>query len=136
MRQRGRKGDLKMLCGSAIGEQSRLEPPPYLNKAERSLFGEIVAACAPEHFTEADAPLLCAYVTAALLGRKLARDTSKVGQWEKVTRTMATLAVKLRICPHSRTDPKTITRNIPLQQPFPWQDWRADDEESTARRTS
>ena len=30
--------------------------------------------------------------------------------WQQAARTLATLATKLRLCPHSRTNPKTITR--------------------------
>jgi hypothetical protein len=39
-------------------------------------------------------------------------ESPDAGDWEKCCRTMATLAVKLRLSPQSRTDPKTIMRAI------------------------
>jgi hypothetical protein len=33
-----------------------------------------------------------------------------LGDWEKCCRTMAALSVKLRLSPHSRSDPKTVMR--------------------------
>ena len=101
-------------------DERRLEPPPYLDKAGRSLFLEIVAACAPNHFLPSDLPLLTSYVQATLLSRHAAKDASSdsgaLTTWEKATRMQATLATRLRLAPQARMDPKSVTRNAPK----PW----------------
>jgi len=54
-------------------------------------------------------------VQACLLGQvafESAMESPDAGDWEKCCRTMATLAVKLRLSPQSRTDPNTIMRAI------------------------
>jgi hypothetical protein len=73
-----------------------------------------VAACAADHFTAADTPLLVAYCQAVLLVRSAFKDIEvQFHAWQQAARTLAMLATKLRLCPHSRSDPKTITRRSP-----------------------
>jgi hypothetical protein len=62
------------------GKPDRLSPPPHLNKAERTLFAEIVGAVDPRHFVEGDLPLLCSYVTATLIARKASHARSTSGK--------------------------------------------------------
>ena len=88
------------------GKPDRLSPPPHLNKAERTLFSEIVGAVDPRHFIEGDLPLLCSYVTATLIARKASRDESKINVWEKATRMQATLATRLRLSSAKQTRSK------------------------------
>jgi hypothetical protein len=91
-----------------------LQPPPGISDGEALLFRQIVAQCDATHFVESDRPLLLAYVQAILLSRwafrELSEDRLAFQTWQQSARTIATLATKLRLCPHSRTDPKTITR--------------------------
>ena len=104
------------------GKPDRLSPPPHLNKAERTLFAEIVGAVDPRHFVEGDLPLLCSYVTATLIARKASRDMSMINVWEKATRMQAMFATRLRLSPQSRLDPKTVARRLPERSgPAPWE---------------
>jgi hypothetical protein len=104
------------------GKPDRLSPPSHLNKAERTLFSEIVGAVDPRHFIEGDLPLQCSYVNATLIARKASRDESKINVWEKATRMQAMLATRLRLSPQSRLDPKTVARRLPERSgPAPWE---------------
>ena len=94
----------------------RITAPDGMSPEETTLFKTIVGACHPLHFAQSDAPLLRAYVQACILG-ELAFESaqaspSALGDWEKCCRTIAMLSVKLRLSPHSRSDPKTIMRAI------------------------
>ncbi len=94
----------------------RITAPDGMTPEETTLFKTIVESCPALHFTQSDAPLLRTYCQAILLG-ELAfacaqQSPSAVGDWEKVCRTIAMLSVKLRLSPHSRSDPKTIARGI------------------------
>jgi hypothetical protein len=113
----------------------RLTPPPGLSAQERKLFVQLVAATSPNHFGAGDIPMLVAFVQASLLSHKLGRNSANVGDWEKVTRTMSTLAVRLRLCPHSRIraeaahlQPKAAWSRRAGQSPPPWEGERSDDE--------
>ena len=121
MRQRGRRSAEALAINNVDGSPPRLTAPAGLNTKERVLFEQLVHTTSPSHFRASDASLLVAFVQAILLSRKLGRDLSKVAEWEKATRTMASLATRLRLTPQSRSDPKTIAR---MQQPndgvAPW----------------
>lgn len=90
-------------------DRQRIQPPPGLSKAERDLFQEIITQCPADQFVASDSSLLVAYVHAVLLSRHAFQE-GDTSTWEKACRTMATLATKLRLCPHSRSDPKTVGR--------------------------
>jgi hypothetical protein len=125
MRQRGRKSSANLAVIPVNGDPPRLEAPSSLTNDERSLFTEIVAACAPTHFVASDVPILISFVQATLLSRqavtKAAKDAGALALWEKATRLQATLATRLRLAPSSRVDPKTQARNQPLPFVRPWE---------------
>jgi len=120
MRQRGRKSPDNVVSLIVDGSPRRINAPAYLSKPERMLFDQIVNACAPAHFALADVTLLASYVQASLIAQDTARDPGKVTEWEKAVRVQAMLATKLRLSPQSRTDPKTIARNLPAKELPPW----------------
>ena len=101
-----------------------LEPPKHLTDAERSLFVELVEACAPNHFVKSDLPLLTSYVQATLLSRRAVNtafdDKDSLAIWERATKMQVSLAAKLRLAPQQRADPKTIARNTPKPFRAPW----------------
>ena len=70
MKQRGRKSADNLATLGVDGEPPRLNPPPDLANDERSLFVEIVTACAPRHFVASDWPLLVSYVQATLVSAR------------------------------------------------------------------
>ena len=100
----------------------RITAPPGMSPEELTVFQRIVAQSHPTHFTESDGPLLQAYCQAIVL-TGMAFDTAmqrpaELPTWERCVKTMATLATKLRLCPHSRSDPKTVMRAISGQSRY------------------
>jgi hypothetical protein len=127
MKQRGRKS-VNLVALPVDGTPPRLMPPAGLSKVERSQFTALVNACDPRHFVEGDLPLLVSFVQATLMARMLAKDASKVSQWDKAVRAQMARARALRLTPQSRTDPKTLARasaNFDPNGPDPWEDGHA-----------
>jgi hypothetical protein len=102
------------------------------------VFRQIVGSCDPRHFTEADVPLLCRFAEADVLAQRAATQLNKapvaggkVNPWltiqEKSVRAQTALALRLRICPQSRQDPKTTARRAGGPAPSIYQ-LEADDE--------
>jgi hypothetical protein len=92
----------------------RIEAPSGISAQERKLFNELVADCPPMQFTQSDSRLLLAYVQSCLLAkaafRRAEEDDRALGLWEKCIRAQTTLALRLRLCPSARVDPKTLAR--------------------------
>jgi hypothetical protein len=120
MRQRGRRSAEALAINNVDGTPSRLATPIGLNVKERALFEQLVKTTDPRHFRATDTSMLVAFVQAVLLSRQLGRDPSKTREWERATRTMASLATRLRLTPASRTRPETIARQRPLDGVAPW----------------
>jgi hypothetical protein len=86
------------------------------------LWKTLVSSEPTEHFRPGDVPLLRSYVEATMLADLAAAEISaagpvvqgRVSAWtlvlEKAHRSQAALAAKLRLCPSSRADPKTVAR--------------------------
>jgi phage terminase small subunit len=114
MLQRGKESAAALSVIPLVERVARLQPPASLSEGEASLFRQIVAQCSADHFTPSDTPLLVAYCQAVLLSRYAFKQVSEDGAafqiWQQAARTLATLATKLRLCPHSRTDPKIVGR--------------------------
>jgi hypothetical protein len=108
MRQRGRQpaaaADV-VAFPRVDGLPSRLNPPPTLRKDERAIFVQVVGACDPRHFSEADLPLLVSLAQATARAHRTARGPDKA-VWEKAVRLQMALARSLRITPQARMDPK------------------------------
>jgi len=119
MRQRGRKSAATLTALSLSGRPTQLTPPQTLTDPEQELFGELVGACAPEHFRKSDLPLLISYVQATLTAQAAANDPDKAAVWERSVRMQAMLATRLRLSPQSRCEPKAIARyDPPLRKPW------------------
>ncbi|MCC6172395.1 MAG: P27 family phage terminase small subunit [Gammaproteobacteria bacterium] len=97
--------------------------PSDLSPGARAVWKAVTAAVAHDHFRASDAPLLRTYCEACALADEAAAELAangavvdgKLSPWllvqEKASRTQSTLALRLRLCPSSRTDPKTLARN-------------------------
>jgi hypothetical protein len=120
MRQRGRRSAEALAISRIDGKPPRLTAPAGLNAKERALFEQLVNAADPQHFRRTDIPVLIGFVQASLLSRKLGRDSD-------ATRTMASLATRLRLTPASRTDPKTIARQRLPAAIGPWRKEPCED---------
>ncbi len=105
MRQRGRPSSV-LTFPIVDGSPSRLQPPASLRKAERTVFVQVINACSPHHFSEADLPLLISHAQAAAMAHRMAGHPDKAAIWERATRLQMSLATRLRITPQSRMDRK------------------------------
>lgn len=103
------------------GRPSPLVAPSDLPAAAAKVWRGLTASTPPDHFRASDVPVLRTYcVTAAMLAEaeaELAKGAvvdGKVSPWvnvhERLSRTLATLALRLRLCPSARQDPKTTGR--------------------------
>lgn len=104
------------------GRRGRLPAPDDLGEAQRAVWRLIVRSASAGHFRESDVPLLRSFCQSTVLADRAAVELQggpvtaqgKVSPWlavlEKAHRSQAVLAVRLRLCPSSRADPKTVAR--------------------------
>jgi phage terminase small subunit len=96
-------------------DSRRLQPPAGLPEAAKRIFLDTVLACPRTQFQPADTPMLARYAEACALGEEAARELAahgpvtadgKMSPWFRVhqetSKTIATLATKLRLGPRSR----------------------------------
>jgi len=111
--RRGRKSqaELEMEPLMVPSEIAPIPPPLSLSEAARGVFLDIANSNHPEHFEPADASLLARYANAVVFSEQAeARlhadpdDTKALALWEKSTRTMSGLALRLRLGPQSRRE--------------------------------
>jgi hypothetical protein len=121
MRQRGKMSAAKLLTLEISNNDRprRLITPTGLNAKEHSMFLRIVDASDPKHFRENETELLVSYVQATLMARDAVRK-HKIDIWEKAVRVQLSLAMRLRLAPSSRLDPKTLSRFPVNDQKPPW----------------
>ena len=104
------------------GKQAALIVPSDLSESAKLIWRAIVSSLPGDHFRRSDEPLLRSYAeitaVADLAAQKITKEGAVVGgrtsPWlnvqERAIRAQATLAVRLRLCPSARTDPKTTGR--------------------------
>jgi hypothetical protein len=90
---------------NVTGVPPRLSPPPDLAPDERQVFLDLISSVRPEHFRACDSPLLAAYCRAIALERKSSLqldDKAGLMRWERATKAMVALSMRLRLSPQSR----------------------------------
>jgi hypothetical protein len=127
MNQRGRKSAASSLIPNIGYEPPRLMAPVGLTAKERALFCRIIDGSDPKHFRQNEVELLVSYVQAVLLVRDLGRKR-KIVEWERAVRIQLALAMRLRLAPSTRLDPKTVNRFQVSDYPPPWDDPKSDDD--------
>jgi phage terminase small subunit len=94
-----------------------------LSEAAKAVFLDLVSTCDPEHFEASDVTLLGQYCEASALAAKAAAklqegDLSQLAIWEKATRAMAGLALRLRLGPQSRRERAKVERPLTWDEKF------------------
>ena len=116
-----RKSTAELAITPAPTWSARLRPPATLSPPASAEFVRIVAAEDAHHFKASDLPLLIQYCEAAALAeravRELQRDDAEahwLTRWDKATRVMAGLSMRLRISPQARApnNPTRPTRSL------------------------
>src|SRR5262245_32301114 len=121
----GRQSAASLAVVTPISYGRRLEPPATLAPEDQDLFRQLVASCSPNHFSPADAPLLARYCEgnrlchAAFMASM--KDPGHVPHWERAARVVASMAVRLRLCPHSRIDAAAAGRRAREHRPSYYQ---------------
>jgi hypothetical protein len=100
-----------------------VQPPLTLSEPARAVFLDLVASCDPGHFKQSDVTLLGQYCEAAALAARSAAalqvgDASSLPVWEKSTRTMSGLALRLRLGPQSRRERAKVERPLTWDERF------------------
>jgi phage terminase small subunit len=123
VKQRGRKSAASMELICIDTRRKPIDCPAGLPREVEEIFEQTVASCAPQHFREADVPLLVSYCTATHLTRRYAssirEDATALKAWTECTKLQISLATKLRLTPSSRLDRKTVGREEPPMK-RPW----------------
>jgi len=102
----------------------RLKPPANLPELEKALFVSLVAANPPQHFRESDMPLLVQYCNACILSERAMdelraepiinnRSTAWLTVFEKASRAMVALSMRLRLSPQARAPNNSGARPTP-----------------------
>jgi phage terminase small subunit len=130
------------------GERTRrLRPPARLQGRAKAIFIETVSGCAVGHFRASDLPLLERYceacalaeTAAAKLGVEGAVVDDKISPWftahQSATKTIAGLALRLRLGPQSRSPraPKTAAAPTSYYEELELEGIR--DDEAKSRRS-
>jgi len=116
-----RRSAVSLTVPRVDGRPAPLAAPSDLPDAAAKVWRGLTASTPTDHFRASDVPVLRTYcVTAALLEEaeaELAKGAvvdGKVSPWvnvhERLSRTLATLALRLRLCPSARQDPKSTGR--------------------------
>jgi hypothetical protein len=102
-----------------------LAPPATMSEAGKTAFLALVDSCAPDHFEPCDIGLVAQYAEADALAAKIApklHDGTATQQeillWEKSTRLMSGLALRLRIGPQSRRERAKAPRELTWSERF------------------
>ena len=110
MLQRGRKRlDFNVLPLNITKGSPRIIPPPSLGIPARQLFNEIVNSCDHRHFVEFDKSILISYVQVTIYLRQFEKKLP-IEKLDRLIRTQANLATKLRLTSQSRVHKDTAGR--------------------------
>lgn len=117
-----RKSADSLSVAPIAARRASFAPPTTLSAPAARIWREIASQTPGDHFRPSDAPLFASYVevcaqleaAAAELARSGAVVDGKPSPWlaayEKLVRSQSALALRLRLCPSARLDPKTVGR--------------------------
>jgi phage terminase small subunit len=102
-----------------------VQPPASLSEPAKAVFLDLVSTCDPEHFEASDVTLLGQYCEASALATRAAatvqadpENAKALAVWEKATRTMSGLALRLRLGPQSRREKAKVERPLTWDEQF------------------
>jgi hypothetical protein len=128
-----------------FGAWERLKPPASLGKPERRAFFDLISRVPAGQFCEADLPLLCRWAELTVMGEQAAGELAaggmvtpdgKVSPWfsihQQATKSLALLALRLRLGPQSRASkaPKTLVGELSYYDRRALEDTHDDDDEA------
>jgi phage terminase small subunit len=125
-----RKSAAALLTPHVEAAAPRLQPSSDLSPEAAAIFRQLVTQAPRDHFRVTDAPVLEAYCVAVLQSRHAARELADgvmtapaARTWLRIQttadKTIASLSMRLRLCPQSRQSARTTMRQSP-PGPRPW----------------
>jgi hypothetical protein len=87
-----------------------VRPPPTLSEPARRVFEQLASSVDYEHFVFSDVPLLAQYAEAIVLTEhsaaelRVSPNPQALALWEKATRVMVALSMRLRLSPQARRE--------------------------------
>jgi phage terminase small subunit len=121
------------------GRPEPLPLPGGLSPDAAQVWRAITESLPAEHFRPSDVPLLASYCETTATANRAAQEIAangavvagKASPWlvvqEKAIRAQATLALRLRLCPSARQDPKSAGRERVSRPSPPWLTGVPDD---------
>src|SRR6516164_4624069 len=133
MGARGPKGPTELSLVPLDVSHEKPDPPAELAEDERRIWKDTVDGMRGGWFTPVTFTLLRAYCLQAAIGEQIGGELRKLdvadkrfsklaGMHARTTRSMLTLATKLRISPSSSRSPKYVM-DPHGHKPKPWEDW-------------
>jgi phage terminase small subunit len=104
-----------------------VQPPATLSEPAHKVFLDLVSGCDPEHFQTSDVGLLCQYCEAQAMAERAVTEMQKgvgppdphwLAVWEKSTKMMKDLALRLRLGPQSRREKAKVERPLTWDERF------------------
>lgn len=111
---------------------SRPQPPPDLSPEAREIFEGLVRTAPKNHFRASDAAVLAVYAVAVATSRRAERElkdgpitaAGRTSPWVKIqndaAKTIASLSMRLRLCPQARMTARANGRQRDYVGPPPW----------------
>lgn len=121
MVNRGRVPAAAMAVSPAFSPtETWLDTPESLSEPAKRVFSDLVASCDAKHFEASDIGLLAQYCEAQVMAERAAAQLQTAGTpetkwlalWEKSTRTMSGLALRLRLSPQARREKAQAPRQF------------------------
>lgn len=110
---------------SIPSEPIAVQPPESLSPAARAAFVALVASCEPDHFRDCDIGLISRYAVASVMAETAEAalqadpdDGKALALWDKATRAMSGLALRLRIGPQSRRERARVEKELSWSDRF------------------
>jgi phage terminase small subunit len=91
-------------------QRNSVQAPPNLSEPARRVFEQLASSVDREHFFFSDVPLLAQYAEAIVLAEHSAAELrvsptqQALALWEKATRVMVALSMRLRLSPQARRE--------------------------------
>ena len=111
------------------------KPSAGLPPAVKKIFHELIRTTPAGHFRVSDGPVLESFSSAVAMSRQAEQELAlsgpilpdgKPSPWMKVAseaaKTIASLSMRLRLCPQSRATSRTTGREKEFLGPRPWED--------------
>jgi hypothetical protein len=135
LRNMPRRSAASFVIPSVTGAPPRLSPPADLS--EPSGLHRPRCSSKAEHFRPSDLPLLSAYCRCIVLERRSAQelaagDHKALARWEKATKAMVALSMRLRLSPQSRApnNPSRPSQPEPVMSYYDRMELEGRDESS------